>query len=238
MAARGGGAVRLLLTSLARRTGGGAPAAGARAAFGGVGGSVGGGALLSDDGPSSSGRRPPPAAWHLHGRRGVQTAAAAPGASTAAGDVDETVAGLATALAADRAASALTPAAIVEALNRFIVGQDDAKRAVAVALRNRWRRFQLPEPLRSEVVPKNILMIGPTGCGKTEIARRLAKLTHSPFVKARRACLAAATRPLLPLRESHRIAAALADCGLFRPTGKPDYGADLRASPTRRGLPS
>jgi len=77
----------------------------------------------------------------------------------------------------------LTPREIVSELDRFIIGQNDAKRAVAVALRNRWRRKQLPDDLREEVYPKNILMIGPTGVGKTEISRRLAKLARAPFLK-------------------------------------------------------
>lgn len=76
-----------------------------------------------------------------------------------------------------------TPREIVSELDRFIIGQADAKRAVAIALRNRWRRQQLPEGLREEVMPKNILMVGPTGVGKTEIARRLAKLANAPFLK-------------------------------------------------------
>src|SRR5690554_4970579 len=79
--------------------------------------------------------------------------------------------------------SDMTPREIVDELNRFIIGQDEAKRAVSVALRNRWRRMQLDEDLRQEVTPKNILMIGPTGVGKTEIARRLAKLANAPFIK-------------------------------------------------------
>src|SRR5437762_2069973 len=78
---------------------------------------------------------------------------------------------------------ALTPRVIVEELDRYIIGQRAAKRAVAIALRNRWRRQQVPEALRDEITPKNIIMIGPTGVGKTEIARRLAKLVQAPFIK-------------------------------------------------------
>ncbi|MHC4481594.1 MAG: AAA family ATPase, partial [Planctomycetota bacterium] len=77
----------------------------------------------------------------------------------------------------------LTPRAIVRQLDEYIVGQDEAKRAVAIGLRNRWRRQQLSEDLREDVLPKNIIMIGPTGVGKTEIARRLAGLANAPFVK-------------------------------------------------------
>lgn len=77
----------------------------------------------------------------------------------------------------------LTPRQIVHELDRFIVGQDDAKKAVAIALRNRYRRSKVSEDLRDEIIPKNILMIGPTGVGKTEIARRLARLVSAPFIK-------------------------------------------------------
>src|SRR5688500_801578 len=83
----------------------------------------------------------------------------------------------------DTSSSTMTPREIVQELDRHIVGQQAAKRAVAIALRNRWRRAQLPDELRNEVMPKNILMIGPTGVGKTEIARRLATLANAPFVK-------------------------------------------------------
>jgi ATP-dependent protease HslVU (ClpYQ) ATPase subunit len=79
--------------------------------------------------------------------------------------------------------SEMTPREIVHELDRHIIGQAEAKRAVAIALRNRWRRMQLQPELRQEVTPKNILMIGPTGVGKTEIARRLAKLANAPFIK-------------------------------------------------------
>ena len=77
----------------------------------------------------------------------------------------------------------MTPREIVSELDRYIVGQKEAKRAVAIALRNRWRRQLVPEDLRDEIAPKNIIMIGPTGVGKTEISRRLAKLAQAPFIK-------------------------------------------------------
>jgi ATP-dependent HslUV protease ATP-binding subunit HslU len=86
-------------------------------------------------------------------------------------------------VAAAAAPSVMTPREIVQELDKFIVGQKDAKKAVAIALRNRWRRQQVPDAMRQEIHPKNILMIGPTGVGKTEIARRLAKLANAPFVK-------------------------------------------------------
>src|SRR3974390_217958 len=81
------------------------------------------------------------------------------------------------------AVAAMTPRQIVQELDRYIIGQDAAKRAVAIAIRNRWRRQQLPPELRKDVTPKNIIMIGPTGVGKTEIARRLAQLVGAPFLK-------------------------------------------------------
>ena len=81
------------------------------------------------------------------------------------------------------AGSSMTPPEIVSELDKHIVGQNNAKKAVAIALRNRWRRAQVAEPLRQEITPKNILMIGPTGVGKTEIARRLARLANAPFIK-------------------------------------------------------
>lgn len=77
----------------------------------------------------------------------------------------------------------LTPSQIVTELDKYIIGQGDAKRAVAIALRNRWRRQQVDEAIREEIVPNNIILIGPTGVGKTEIARRLAKLAGAPFIK-------------------------------------------------------
>ena len=77
----------------------------------------------------------------------------------------------------------LTPQEIVKELDKHIIGQDNAKKAVAIALRNRWRRMQLPSEVRTEITPKNILMIGPTGVGKTEIARRISSITKSPFLK-------------------------------------------------------
>ena len=84
---------------------------------------------------------------------------------------------------ADAPAPVMTPREIVSELDRYIVGQNEAKRAVAIALRNRWRRQLVPEDLRDEIAPKNIIMIGPTGVGKTEISRRLAKLAQAPFIK-------------------------------------------------------
>ena len=96
---------------------------------------------------------------------------------------DRRMSATSSATGASRRAQDLTPRAIVEELDRYIVGQKAAKRAVAVALRNRWRRQQVPPPMRDEIAPKNIMLIGPTGVGKTEIARRLARLAGAPFIK-------------------------------------------------------
>ena len=79
----------------------------------------------------------------------------------------------------------MTPQETVDALDRYIIGQTDAKKAVAVALRHRWRRLQLDEDLKDEILPKNIIMIGPTGIGKTEIARRISRLVNAPFVQVK-----------------------------------------------------
>ena len=95
--------------------------------------------------------------------------------------------------------STMTPREIVQELDKHIVGQNDAKRAVAIALRNRWRRQQVAEHLRNEITPKNILMIGPTGVGKTEISRRLAKLANAPFIKIEAVSYTHLTLPTIPL---------------------------------------
>ncbi|HEY5614997.1 MAG TPA: AAA family ATPase, partial [Bacteroidota bacterium] len=83
----------------------------------------------------------------------------------------------------NKAPQELTPRQIVAELDKYIIGQNNAKKSVAIALRNRWRRLNAPEHLREEIMPNNIILIGPTGVGKTEIARRLAKLAHAPFIK-------------------------------------------------------
>src|SRR5690625_4740275 len=97
----------------------------------------------------------------------------------------------------------LTPKQIVEKLDRFIIGQESAKRSVAIALRNRYRRMMLDEQIKDEIVPKNILMIGPTGVGKTEIARRLAHLVQAPFVKVEATKYTEVDRKSTRLNSSH-----------------------------------
>src|SRR5512143_4127794 len=124
---------------------------------------------------ASSSRNPQPAARTHPG--------CGPGVSPVRGTMRRPSPGAAVLFSRAFAMSQMTPQEIVSELDKHIVGQDDAKRAVAIALRNRWRRQQVPEPLRQEITPKNILMIGPTGVGKTEIARRLAKLADAPFIK-------------------------------------------------------
>ena len=131
--------------------------------------------MMSFDAPTTAFGGPPPSAAPTPPPEGEELTAAnsSPSGGGGARSATEGAASL----------DALTPSATVAALDRFIVGQRDAKRAVAVALRNRWRRQRLGDDLRDEVSPKNILMIGPTGCGKTEISRRLAKLAQAPFLK-------------------------------------------------------
>src|ERR1700680_5134499 len=133
--------------------------------------------------------------------------------------------------------TAFSPREIVSELDRFIVGQNDAKRAVAIALRNRWRRQQLPEDLREEVLPKNILMIGPTGVGKTEIARRLAKLAQAPFLKVEATKF---TEVGYVGRDAGAIARDLVEVciGLVRSAKRKEVEAQAEAKAEERVLPA
>ena len=128
-----------------------------------------------------------------------------------------------------------SPREIVSELDRHIIGQNDAKRAVAIALRNRWRRLQLTGPMRDEVLPKNILMIGPTGCGKTEISRRLAKLANAPFLKVEATKF---TEVGYVGRDVEQIVRDLVEIGIGLVKESKTQGRRGQGAPRRRGAPA